>query len=377
MNLQKIVFLIIVGLFQLSCEKDRAKDELLLPYDLNVSVQKDEDVPGKVSLMISSKESNYYLVYFGETEGETPVNTKDSRVDYTYSSSGTYQIKVQAHALANAYITETTEVTIELVNEGSGGNGDDYTIPVSGYTTPESYEGMALAWNDEFDGEQLNLDDWTFETGTGSNGWGNNELQYYKEENTRVKDGFLIVTAMEESFEGMDFTSSRIKTQEKQTFQYGRIDIRAALPRGQGIWPALWMLGGNFPTAGWPACGEIDIMELIGGEGKDNTVHGTIHWSHAGEYANYGKGYTLETGIFADEFHVFSIVWDASSITWYVDDVEYNVVDITPEELSEFQQEFFLIFNVAVGGNWPGSPDANTSFPQHMIVDYVRVFQSE
>lgn len=377
MNLQKIVILIIVCLFQFSCEKDRAKDELLLPYDLNVSVQKDEDVPGMVSLMISSQESNYYLVYFGETEGETPVNTRDSRVEYTYSNSGTYQIKVQAHALANAYITETAEVVIELVDEGSGGNGDDYTIPASGYTTPESYEGMALAWSDEFDGEQLNLDDWTFETGTGSNGWGNNELQYYKEENTRVKDGFLIITAKEESFEGMNFTSSRIKTQEKQTFQYGRIDIRAALPKGQGIWPALWMLGANFPTAGWPACGEIDIMELIGGEGKDNTVHGTIHWSHAGEYANYGKGYTLETGIFADEFHVFSILWDANSITWYVDDVEFNVVDITPEELSEFQQEFFLIFNVAVGGNWPGSPDANTNFPQHMIVDYVRVFQPE
>jgi beta-glucanase (GH16 family) len=135
------------------------------------------------------------------------------------------------------------------------------------------------------------------------------------------------------------------------------------------------MLGENFGSVGWPASGEIDIMEMIGGNGRENTVHGTVHWDNNGQYASYSQGNTLNAGTFADEFHVFSIVWNETSITWYRDDIQFNVVDITPAALSEFKNEFFLIFNVAVGGNWPGSPNTSTVFPQHMIVDYVRVFQ--
>jgi beta-glucanase (GH16 family) len=161
----------------------------------------------------------------------------------------------------------------------------------------------------------------------------------------------------------------------KKEFKYGRVDIRAALPKGQGIWPALWMLGSNFSDVGWPMCGEIDIMELVGGDGKDNIVHGTTHWDNNGSYANYGGSYRLPTGIFNDEFHVFTIIWDESKIAWLVDDKQYHSIDISPAALSEFRQEFFFIFNVAVGGNWPGSPDGTTEFPQRMIVDYVRVFQ--
>lgn len=259
--------------------------------------------------------------------------------------------------------------------ENPDGGSDDVSIPTTGYTTPESYDGMSLVWQDEFEGEELSPDNWTFETGTGENGWGNNELQYYKEENTSVQDGYLIITAKKEAYEGREYTSSRIVTQGKQSFKYGRVDIRAALPQGQGIWPALWMLGESLSTVSWPASGEIDIMEMIGGEGKDNQVHGTVHWDEAGQHASYGQGATLEEGVFADEFHVFSIVWDENKITWYLDDVQFNVIDITPENLSEFHEEFFFIFNVAVGGNWPGAPDNSTQFPQSMIVDYVRVFQ--
>ena len=254
-------------------------------------------------------------------------------------------------------------------------NTDPLDIPSGGYTTPESYAGKTLVWRDEFDGTSLSAD-WTHEIGTGSGGWGNNELQYYREQNTSVQDGYLVITAKKESFGGQEYTSSRIITSGKRNFKYGRIDIRAALPKGQGIWPALWMLGSNFNTVGWPKCGEIDIMEMVGGDasGRNNTVHGTVHWDANG-YATYTDSYTLNSGIFADEFHVFSIVWDDKSITWYVDDVQYNVIDITPADLDEFQKDFFFIFNVAVGGNWPGSPDATTVFPQRMIVDYVRVFQ--
>jgi beta-glucanase (GH16 family) len=281
---------------------------------------------------------------------------------------------VQAHASETIFASQTKSVSIQLPDDGGNGDGGGETSD-AGYTSPESYEGMHLVWRDEFEGNRLNTDDWTFETGTGSDGWGNAELQYYREENTSVQDGYLKITAKEESHGGRNYTSSRIKTQGKQSFQYGRIDIRAKMPEGQGIWPALWMLGSNFPTAGWPACGEIDIMEMIGGAGRENTVHGTIHWSHEGSHAYYGNGHTLNEGTLADQFHVFSIVWDESNITWYIDDIEFNVVDITPAELSEFHQEFFFIFNVAVGGRWPGSPDSNTSFPQSMLVDYVRVFQ--
>lgn len=371
LKLKLIPVLFFIGLSFMTCEKEEAQ-EPVLPSALKLNVEQNAENPAKITLNISSQNASYYLLYFGEEEDETPVETKEKVVDYTYSSSGTYTIRVQAHATAAAFVTETTEVSIKIEEE------KDDAPPTAGYVSPESYEGMELVWQDEFNGSALNLNDWTYEIGTGSNGWGNNELQYYRMENTSVRDGFLTITAKKEAFQGRDYTSSRLVTQGKQSFQYGRIDIRAALPQGQGIWPALWMLGSNFKTAGWPACGEIDIMEMIGGgNGRDNKTHGTIHWSHAGQYASYGGGYTLEEGIFADKFHVFSIEWNATTISWLIDDVQFHVVDITPQELSEFHQEFFFIFNVAVGGNWPGSPNAGTSFPQRMFVDYVRVFQQK
>ena len=179
---------------------------------------------------------------------------------------------------------------------------------------------------------------------------------------------------MEES----SYTSSRLVTKNKKSFKYGRIDIRAKLPLGQGIWPALWMLGNNIDQVSWPKCGEIDIMEMIGGgDGRDNTVHGTAHWWDNEFRAQYGNSSELSEGIYNDEFHVFSIVWDATKISWYRDDKLFNTLDITPFFLAEFKESFFLILNVAVGGNWPGNPNSITEFPQYMIVDYVRVFQKE
>ena len=189
-------------------------------------------------------------------------------------------------------------------------------------------------------------------------------------------DGYLTITAKQQNIGSQVYTSSRIKTQGIQSFQYGRVDIRAKLPYGKGMWPALWMLGDNITSDGWPACGEIDIMELVGGGSyNDRTVYGTIHWDQTGSHASYGNNSTLSSGRFFDEFHVFTIVWDSSSIKWYMDDQLYNTADISPQDLSEFHNTFFFIFNVAVGGTWPGSPDNSTQFPQTMIVDYVRVFQ--
>ena len=145
-------------------------------------------------------------------------------------------------------------------------NQEEPKIPSGGYSTPENYSGMSLVWRDEFEGHTLNPSDWKHETG--GSGWGNNELEYYQEKNTAVHDGYLIITAEKENVGGKNYTSSRIITQGKKEFQYGRVDIRALLPKGQGIWPALWMLGANVTTVGWPACGEIDIMEMIGGVEK-------------------------------------------------------------------------------------------------------------
>jgi len=257
----------------------------------------------------------------------------------------------------------------------------DLTIPETGATSPTSYPGMSLVWEEEFEGSELNEQDWIFETGTGDNGWGNNELQFYRRENTRLVDGNLVITAKREDFGGSPYTSSRIITKGRQSFQYGRIDIRAALPEGQGMWPALWLLGENFNSVGWPACGEIDIMEKVGGTGRENTIHGTAHWQDPSannvlNHAEFGNSTNLSSNT-TDEYHVYSIEWTANSIMWYVDGNQYHSIDTSPADLSEFREEFFFIINVAVGGNWPGSPSPLTVFPQHLIVDYIRVFQED
>ena len=234
-----------------------------------------------------------------------------------------------------------------------------------------------LIWSDEFD--ETGLPDstyWTFEEGGG--GFGNNEIQYYTSndlDNARIEDGRLIITAREESMGGRNYTSARMITRDKLSFRYGKIEARIRLPYTQGIWPAFWMLGDNISEVSWPACGEIDIMEFIGGAGNESTIHGTAHWDNNGSHAEYGGSYTLESGIFADDYHVFSIEWDETSIRWFIDDHQYHEIDITPGGLSEFHNEFFILLNVAVGGNWPGYPDDTSVFPQTMEVDYVRVYK--
>lgn len=250
-----------------------------------------------------------------------------------------------------------------------------FNIPTVGYSTPETYPGKTLVWRDEFNDMALNLNDWTFELG--ASGWGNNELQYYRPENAFLSRGNLIIEARKEGFEGANYTSSRLITKGKKEFTHGRIDIRAVLPEGQGIWPALWMLGGNISAVNWPACGEIDIMELVGHQ--PSRVHGTAHYgANTSSHQYKGNSVALPgTAKFIDEFHVFSIIWEQDKITWLLDDGVFY--EITPALVSPaaypFNQDFFFIFNIAVGGNWPGSPDVSTSFPQRMIVDYIRVFQ--
>jgi beta-glucanase (GH16 family) len=233
-----------------------------------------------------------------------------------------------------------------------------------------------LVWSEEFDSTGLPVsENWNLETGGG--GWGNNELQYYRADTSSVKmeDGILVITARKENYGGNSYTSARITTKDKVEFRYGRVEASLRLPYGQGIWPAFWLLGDNISEAGWPACGETDIMEMIGGTDRDNVIHGTAHWDNNGSHAQYGRPYSLSSGIYADTFHVFSVEWTPKTMKWYMDGNLYNTIDITPSGLSEFHHPFFIILNLAVGGNWPGNPDASTVFPQRLEADYIRVYR--
>ncbi|MFK7935532.1 MAG: family 16 glycosylhydrolase [Saprospiraceae bacterium] len=287
------------------------------------------------------------------------------------------QFEVLLYNPVNATL-EQDRAIVTITNDDEFIDPELLIIPAEGYTTPASYDGMELVWADEFQADALNLDDWGFDIGRGNNGWGNNELQYYTEDNIYMAESeYMVIEARAENVNGASYTSSRIKTQGKKSFKYGRIDIRAALPEGQGVWPALWMLGSNFNAVGWPRCGEIDIMELVGHEAGQ--VHATVHFgNNNGDRSSNGSSKVLPNEKkFIEEFHVFSLNWQEDKIEFLVDDQIYH--EVTPETTGQyaypFNESFFFIFNVAVGGIWPGSPDDTTVLPQRMIVDYVRVFQ--
>lgn len=244
-------------------------------------------------------------------------------------------------------------------------------------------EGWRLSWNEEFDGEAVDFSTWNYwVTGNPYN----DELQYYtnREKNSRIEDGLLVIEAHEEEYTGTDgtrsYTSARMHTQGKADFLYGRFEIRARLPFGQGLWPAIWMMPTYSEYGGWPSSGEIDIMELLG---QDPTkTYGTLHFGGSGSaHASSGTSYTLPSGTFFEDFHTFALEWEEGVMRWYVDDLLFLTLTDWHTEghdfPSPFDRHFHLILNVAVGGGWPGSPDATTIFPQRMEVDWIRVFTRE
>jgi beta-glucanase (GH16 family) len=236
-----------------------------------------------------------------------------------------------------------------------------------------------LVWEDEFDGPAGQSPDparWRFDIGTD---WGNAQLEYDTDRPENVSldgAGHLAITAREESFMGSGYTSGRINTRGFFAQAHGRFEARIRLPVGQGIWPAFWLLGDNFETVGWPECGEIDIMEYRGQE--PNVLHGSLHGpGYSGGAAVTGRFIVPGAGLDAD-FHVFAVEWERDRITWILDSTRYQAV--TPANLPNaarwvFDHPFFVILNVAVGGHFVGPPDANTSFPQTMLVDWVRVYR--
>ncbi|MBN1782227.1 glycoside hydrolase family 16 protein [bacterium] len=244
--------------------------------------------------------------------------------------------------------------------------------------------GYRLVWNDEFDLSYIQPGKWEHEVN--AKGGGNNELQYYTDraENSHVKEGCLVIRADRETYTGnegtREYTSARLRTKGKAEWKYGRFDIRAKMPAGQGIWPAIWMMPAGNVYGGWAASGEIDIMEYLGHE--PNKVYGTLHYGGSWPQNVYsGDNFVLNAGGFNDAFHTFSLTWDSTSISWFVDDSLYQTqtrwYTAQGDFPAPFDQPFYMILNLAVGGNWPGNPDATTEFPQEMQVDYVRVFQKE
>ncbi len=235
-------------------------------------------------------------------------------------------------------------------------------------------EGWELTWHDEFDGKSIDPANWTYDLGGG--GWGNGEVEYYtaRPENARVEKGNLVIAALQEKYEGSYYTSARLKTQGLQTFQYGRIEARLKVPSGAGLWPAFWMLGADFNGSNWPDCGEIDVMEYVGRE-PDLTM-GTLH----------GPGYSGATGItrwnrqpynIADDYHIYAVEWEPDQINWFYDGVQYHTV--TRADVGDRKwiadHPFFIILNLAVGGQLAGPIGLKTTFPAQLLVDYVRVYQ--
>ncbi len=263
-----------------------------------------------------------------------------------------------------------------LVNEGFNDYVSSIVIRRQG---GGSGGGSGATWSDEFD--SINLNTWTFETGGG--GWGNSELQYYTNGNnasiqydSSAGSNVLVIEARQEGgnncwYGSCQYTSTRMISKGKKKFGYGRVEARIKTTQTQGGWPAFWMLGSNFDAVGWPACGEIDIMEHVNNEAQ---IHGTIHWQdHNGLYASY----TGPTNTNATGWHVYAVERDANEIRWYLDGNVYHIASIAggANGTSEFHNDFFLLLNFAVGGNWPGNPDGSSSFPQKMSVDYIRYYQ--
>ena len=392
----KYIFLIFSLLF-FSCKKNDT-DCCLPPVETNPTISIDalslaEGNTGTTAFNFTiklNKASSKTVSVKVTTKNGTAAAPKDfTSLDNTITiSPGETTAKVTVSVVADEFkeadedfqlmLSEPTNASIETAIGAAFIMNDDtkFEVVENGYTTPNSYAGMNLVWADEFNGTSLNAENWNYDVGDGcpNCGWGNNELQYYTAgENLYFQSGKMIIEARKENKNGKSYTSTRLTSMNKKSFKFGRIDFRAKIPSGQGIWPAFWMLGDNFPTAGWPACGEIDILEVLGQQ--PSKIYSTIHFKSGNTSARVEKSLVTATSL-ADEFHVYSMIWEKDKIKTMVD--EKTIAEFDPSQVSAtypFNEKFFFIMNIAVGGNWPGSPNATTYFPQFMMVDYIRVFQ--
>jgi len=245
---------------------------------------------------------------------------------------------------------------------------------------------MTLVWSDEFDGAALDPQTWFLESGDGSEysipGWGNDELQWYLPDDAKIENGKLVITARREQQGSFQYTSARINTRDRFAFRYGRIEARIRLPGGQGLWPAFWMLPQDNAYGGWAASGEIDIIEAVNLDASgSNVIAGSLHFGGVSPNNRFVSHEHVAPGSLTDEFHDYAIEWDSRQIRWYFDGVQYAVADNWFSSAAAFpapfDRPFYVLFNVAVGGRFPGPPGPTTKFPVSMEVDYVRVYQKE
>lgn len=386
-NLTVVFILLIV-----SCSKKSAAPDTM-PAAAITNIMQERTISSSVfqfKVSLSKTSINVVTIHYTTVAGTALANKDFIPISGTLTiAANQQQASVDITVTGDSLRKEDQDFYLQLDNPtnctlqkdkatGTITNRDGLYYPVanSGYSTPTNYSGYSLSWADEFNGKDVNTANWTFETGN-NNGWGNNELENYtdRSQNVFVSEGNLIIEARSELYNTFKYTSTRMISKNKKIFKFGRIDIRAKMPKGQGIWPALWMLGNNIDQVSWPACGEMDILELLGHE--PNKIYGTMHWGTSpAAHGSKGTSYSLPTGSFDQQFHVYSLVWKLNDIRVLIDDKEYlHVTSTDVPGTYPFNNDFFFIFNIAVGGLWPGLPDNTTVFPQRMVVDYVRVFQ--
>ena len=346
-NFKIDILILAIFIIASSCKKPESEgaNNKIAPTDLTINATASTNGTGEVAFTASATNAVTYDYEFGNGVVQTGTN---GTVTYQYNQSGNYTVGVTAISSSGLTLKKTANIQV-TVNTGTGNN---------------------LVWSDEFNTPGApDPAKWGYDIGTGSNGWGNAESQYYtnRSQNVIVEGGMLKIKALKENFGGSNYTSARIKTQGKFSFKYGKVEIKAKLPVGGGTWPALWMLGNNITTASWPACGEIDIMEHVGN--TQNKIYGTLH------YPNFSGGNavskTINISNASTEFHIYSLDWRADAIRFYVDGTLFHT--FTNTSSLPFNQNFFLIINCAMGGNFGGAINPNFT-SSTFEVDYIRVF---
>lgn len=331
-------------------------------YEVGFDYEIDSTDPNTVTFTNNSTGDYLYVEWdFGNDETTGKSTDKSSERTAYYPLAGTYDVTLTIWGPLNSIVdTKSISKTITIESDDPD------------YDTSET-----LVWSDEFSSSSVNTDYWTFETGSG--GWGNDELQNYTDgDNASIEDGVLVITAekVNDDKTAGSYTSTRMITWGKKEFTYGRMEIRAKLPSGTGVWPAIWMLGTNLSTAGWPACGEIDIMEYVGYDPYN--VHSSLHTTSSSGSTINTSNLTVENC--EDEFNVYGMIWTEDSISFYVNDQDNPFYTYAPTVKTDdnwpFDEPQFFILNLAVGGTWGGAQGIdNTIFPQTLEIDYVRVYQ--
>jgi beta-glucanase (GH16 family) len=335
-----IILLAILDISTSCSKKNSSGISSVAPTDLTINAVVSTDSSGNVTFTASATNAVNYNYNFGDNIAQNGVA---GNITYKYPFTGSYTVTVTAVGTGGLMISKTISVDVVVA--------------------------LHLVWADDFDTPgSPDPTKWGFDLGGG--GWGNNELEYYtsRAANVIISNGTLKIIAQKESYNGSAYTSARMLSNNLYSFEYGRMDVRAKLPAGTGTWPAIWMLGNDLATAGWPACGEIDVMEQSGS--LKSTIYGTLHYPT--ETGQYGDGSTTTTNTASSAFHVYSTLWTPTTIQLSMDSVVYYTL---PNKLAlPFNQPFFIILNVAMGGNFGGMVDpAFTS--DSLVVDYVHVYQ--